>query len=90
MEEPLIDMKAWLAGYHARERGYGIPWGDHSARQGWLAAKAAEVRATCPRCGGEALVRPSGYLSSHNAPPNEHGYIANCGNRRPTLRKAPK
>lgn len=86
--EELTDNEAWLGGYKARERGYGCPWGNPAARQGWLAAKAEEPLATCPKCGGEAVLRGTGYLTSHNSPPNEDGYVTNCGNRRPTLRKA--
>jgi hypothetical protein len=36
---PLIDNKAWLAGFAAFKRGEPCPWGDESARQGWIAAK---------------------------------------------------
>lgn len=36
-----IDNAAWLAGYSAFERGGACPWGDESARAGWLAARAA-------------------------------------------------
>lgn len=35
----LIDNAAWLAGYAAYGRGEGCPWGDHSARLGWIAAR---------------------------------------------------
>jgi len=35
----LIDNAAWLAGYAAYERGEDCPWGDHSARLGWMAAR---------------------------------------------------
>lgn len=40
-----IDNTVWLAGYAAYERGESCPWGDESARLGWLAARAAEVGA---------------------------------------------
>jgi hypothetical protein len=38
--DELIDNEAWLAGYAARQRGLGCPWGNPAARQGWLVAKA--------------------------------------------------
>lgn len=34
-----IDNTAWLAGCDAYERGEGCPWGNESARLGWLAAR---------------------------------------------------
>jgi hypothetical protein len=37
----------------------------------------------CPKCGVTTVLRSTGYLASHNAPPNENGYIARCGNRWP-------
>lgn len=36
----MINNTAWLAGYAAFEAGDGIPWGDESARRGWLTARA--------------------------------------------------
>lgn len=35
----LIDNTAWLEGYAAFERGEDCPWGNESARQGWLVAQ---------------------------------------------------
>jgi len=40
----LVNNSAWLAGYAAFERGESCPWGDESARAGWIAAKAEVVK----------------------------------------------
>lgn len=39
----LIDNSAWLAGYAARRRGEACPWGNESARLGWIAARDEEA-----------------------------------------------
>ena len=36
---PLVDNAAWLAGYAAYGAGDGCPWGNESARSGWIAAR---------------------------------------------------
>ena len=36
----MIDNAAWLAGYAAFQRQDGCPWGNESARRGWLAARS--------------------------------------------------
>lgn len=38
--EHLTANRAWLSGYAAFQRGDGCPWGDQSARAGWLAARS--------------------------------------------------
>jgi hypothetical protein len=38
------DNTAWLAGYVAYRRGEGCPWGDPSARLGWLFARDEATR----------------------------------------------
>ena len=48
----------------------------------------------CPKCGAEVEVRQQPwqdreYLASHNAPPNEDGYVTRCGNRSTTRTPAP-
>jgi hypothetical protein len=35
----MVDNTAWLAGYERFARGEGCPWGDESARLGWIAAR---------------------------------------------------
>lgn len=42
-----------------------------------------EQTTSCPKCGQTVTRLPTGFLSSHNTPPNKDGYVANCGNRRP-------
>ena len=39
-----IDNKAWLAGHAAFTQGNPCPWGDESARLGWLAARDEATR----------------------------------------------
>jgi hypothetical protein len=34
-----ISNSEWLAGYDSFKNGEGIPWGNESARRGWLEAK---------------------------------------------------
>lgn len=43
---PMINNADWLRGAAAYERGEGCPWGNESARQGWLDAELHDYIAT--------------------------------------------
>lgn len=43
MTEELIDNQDWLGGYKGYQHDKPCPWGNESARLGWIAAKRDQV-----------------------------------------------